>query len=142
MASKKAPPLVYEVLEKVSRARTPKTKLNHLEKYDSPALRTILLLNYHPEMKFVEFPEAEYLKTEKPSSNLYDEYSTIGHLTEGGGRMKGTIEEVRQAYVKFMSSIHSSDAEVVILAGQGKLEEKYKISKGLIVDAYPELSWE
>ena len=76
MASKKAPPLVYEVLEKVSRARTPKTKLNHLEKYDSPALRTILLLNYHPEMKFVEFPEAEYLKTEKPSSNLYDEYST------------------------------------------------------------------
>ena len=55
MATKKAPPLVYQVLEKVSRARTSKTKLGHLEKYDSPALRTILLLNYHPEMKFVEF---------------------------------------------------------------------------------------
>jgi hypothetical protein len=93
-------------------------------------------------MKFVDFPEADYLKTQTPVSNLYDEYATIGHLTEGGGKMKGTVEQVRQAYVKFMSSIHSSDAEVVILAGQGKLEEKYKISKGLIVDAYPELSWE
>ena len=141
MATKKHP-RIFEVLDKVSRSRKEETKITNLVKYDSPALRTILLLNYHSEMKFVDFPEAEYLKTENPTSNLYEEYSKIGYLTQGGGRMKGTDEQVRQAYVKFMSSIHSADAEVVELAGIGKLEAKYKITKEIVASAFPELSWE
>jgi len=142
MATKKQPPQIFEVLDKVSRARKHETKVSNLKKYDSPALRTILLLNYHPDMTFVDFPEANYMSSETPSSNLYDEYTKIGYLTEGGGKMKGTVEEVRQAYVKFMSSIHASDAEVVILAKDAKLEEKYNITRELVKEAYPELSWE
>jgi hypothetical protein len=141
MATKKAPPLVYEVLEKVSRARKTETKVSNLQKYDTSALRTILILNFHPDMKFAEFPEANYMEMENPPSNLYDEYLKIGYLTEGGGKMKGTQEQVRQAYVKLLSSIHKSDAEVVILAGQGKLEEKYNISKEIAESAFPDIDW-
>lgn len=133
---------VYEVLQKVSRARKPETKLSNLEKNASAALRTLLLLNYHPDMKLVKFDAVKHLETETPSSSLHDEYGKLGTMTEGGGRMKGTLEEIRQAYCNLLSSIHKEDAENVVLAVEGRLSDKYQISLELVKQAFPELSWE
>lgn len=133
---------VYEALEKVSRARKDETKLKNLEKYRSGALLTLLLLNYHPGMKLVEFDPIAHLETENPPSSLHDEYGKLGTVTEGGGRMKGTNEECRQKYCEILSAIHKEDAENVVLAVEGKLSDKYRINLDLIKKAYPDLSWE
>lgn len=133
---------VYEVLQKVSRARKTETKLSNLEKNASGALRTLLLLNYHPDMKLVKFETVNHLETETPSSSLHDEYGKLGMMTEGGGKMKGTTEQIRQAYCTLLSSIHKEDAENVILSAEGRLSDKYQISLELVKQAFPDLSWE
>lgn len=132
---------VYEVLQKVSRARKHETKVSNLQKNASPALRTLLLLNYHPDMKLVKFDPVNHLETETPSSSLHLEYAKLGTLTEGGGKMKGTLEEIRQAYCALLSSIHKEDAENVVLSAEGRLSDKYQISLEVVKEAYSELSW-
>lgn len=140
MVSKKNPK-VYEILEKVSKCRKDETKIGTLQKYDCSALRTVLLLNFHDQMKFVKFDDAEYLPCVNPTKNLIDDYATLGHMTEGGGKMKGTDEEIRQVYVKFLSSIDPEDAEVVSLCRKKVLDLKYNITKENVEEAFPELNW-
>ena len=132
---------VYQALEKVSRARKDETKIKNLVKYRSGALLTLLLLNYHPDMKLVEMDQMSHLETDSPSSSLHDEYGKLGTVTEGGGRMKGSNEECRLRYCEILSSIHKEDAENVILASQGTLSDKYRINLDLIKKAYSDLSW-
>lgn len=137
----KTNPKIYEILEKVSKSRKDETKVSTLQKYDCSALRTVLLLNFHDGMKFVEFEDVEHLQCPSPTKNLIDDYATLGHMTEGGGRMKGTVEEVRLAYAKFLSSIDPEDAEVVSLCRKSDLQSKYSITKENVEQAFPELNW-
>lgn len=132
---------ISEILTKVSKSRKEETKISTLQKYDCSALRTVLLLNFHDGMNFVEFDDVEYLQCSNPTKSLLDDYATLGHMTEGGGKMKGTVEEIRQAYVKFLSSIDPEDAEVVVLCRNSDLQSKYDISKEQVEKAFPELNW-
>lgn len=132
---------ISEILTKVSKSRKEETKISTLQKYDCSALRTVLLLNFHDGMNFVEFDDVEYLQCSNPTKSLLDDYATLGHMTEGGGKMKGTVEEIRQAYVKFLSSIDPEDAEVVVLSRNSDLQNKYDISKEQVEKAFPELNW-
>lgn len=132
---------ISEILTKVSKSRKEETKINTLQKYDCSALRTVLLLNFHDGINFVEFDDVEYLQCSNPTKSLLDDYATLGHMTEGGGKMKGTVEEIRQAYVKFLSSIDPEDAEVVVLCRNSDLQSKYDISKEQVEKAFPELNW-
>lgn len=133
---------VYEILDKVSRAKKEHTKLAALKKNATPALQTILLLNFHPEMKFVSFSEVSYLKSTNPSSSLNEEYHKLGMLTEGGGKMKGTDEQIRQMYVEILSSIHEKDAAIIESCKRESLEQDYGITLEMAKEAFPDLSWE
>ncbi len=135
-------PNVYEVLQGVSKAKTKTTKVKRLQEGDSTALRTVLLLNYHDGINLIDFPAADYLKTEHPTSSLYEEYKRLGKITDGGGKLDGTTEQIRQEYVKILSNIHFKDAEVVVLAGQGNLDDEYKVGLPAVKSAFPELDFE
>ena len=137
-----ATPNVYEVLETVSKAKTKATKVKRLKEGDSTALRTVLLLNYHDGINLVPFKAADYNATSFPTSSLYEEYKRLGKVTDGGGKLDGTEEQVRQEYVKILSSIHRNDAEVVVMAGQGNLDDKYKVGLPAVKAAFPELDFE
>ena len=89
-----------------------------------------------------KFPAADYNKTEHPTSSLYEEYKRLGKITDGGGKLDGTTEQIRQEYVKILSSIHFKDAEVVVLAGQGNLDDEYKVGLPAVKAAFPELDFE
>ena len=135
-------PNVYEILNTVSKAKTKATKVKRLKEGDSPALRTVLLLNYHEGINLVEFDEADYNKTSFPSSSLYEEYKRLGKVTDGGGKLDGTSEQIRQEWTKILSSIHQKDAEVVVMAGQGNLDDKYKVGLPAVKSAFPELDFD
>ena len=136
-----ATPNVYEVLETVSKAKTKATKAKRLKEGDSTALRTVLLLNYHDGINLIPFDAADYTKTDYPTSSLYEEYKRLGKVTDGGGKLDGTSEQIRQEWTKILSSIHQKDAEVVVMAGQGNLDDKYKVGLPAVKSAFPELDF-
>ena len=56
--------------------------------------------------------------------------------------MDGTSEQIRQEWTKILSSIHQKDAEVVVMAGQGNLDDKYKVGLPAVKSAFPELDFD
>ena len=44
-------------------------------------------------------------------------------------------------FINILQGLHPLEAEILCLVKDKKLEEKYKISRKIISDAYPEIVW-
>ena len=44
-------------------------------------------------------------------------------------------------FINILQGLHPLEAEILILVKDKKLEEKYKITKQIISEAYPDIKW-
>lgn len=148
--------LLSEVLQRVSNAKTKAKKIEILQEYKSPALTKILLCNFASTISFC-FPEGEtpYRPLDRPKGVdhqlLYTEHrmlekfikKTVNGVTWYGcsNRTAPQMQQLKkeQLWIQILESLHPEEAALLDLIKDGKLNDRYKITKQNVIDAFPEL---
>ena len=137
--------LVSEVLKKVSNAKTKKEKIDLLKTYNTQALRSILIWNYDEEVKSM-LPEGDvpYNPNEAPAgtehTRLAKEYKGLFRFVKGGQDNLPVLKR-ESMFVQLLEGLHESEAEVICLVKDKKLQKKYRITKSVVQEAFPQIVW-
>lgn len=164
-------PFVFEVLELASKQRTNIKKVEVLKTYEHDSLKTIFVWNFDesvismlPEGD-VPYADAndqtiysgtlsENLRREtdggesatgqdldgRGRTSLRKEYQNLYHYVKGGNN---TLTNIRREmmFISLLRGLHPKEAEILILVKDKNLSDKYKITKELVSEAYPDIQW-
>ena len=68
------------------------------------------------------------------------EYKNFYHIVKGGNdSMSGVRRETM--FINVLEGLHPLEAEIVCLIKDKKLSDKYKITKEIVSEAYPDINW-
>ncbi len=138
--------LISEVLRKISNAKTKKEKVDLFQKYNSVALRQLMIINFD-ETVVSEIPEGDvpYTPNDAPvgtdHTRLESEYKGLYRFFKGGdSRLKALKRETM--FIQLLEGLSAEEAELLCLVKDGRLTEKYKrITKAVVSEAFPSIEW-
>jgi Family of unknown function (DUF6433) len=137
--------LISEVLQKVHNAKTKAEKIELLKKHNSQALRSLLIWNYDDSV-ISTIPEGEvpYTKNEAPEgtehTRLEREYRILFNFVRGGNDSLPRAQR-ENMFIQLIEGLHESEAEVVCLVKDKALQSKYRLTKAVVQEAFPEIQW-
>jgi len=163
-----ANPFVFEVLNLVSSQRTNAKKVEVLKKYEHDSLKAIFIWNFDESVISV-LPEGDVpffgdntMKTTTMSerieeavkqlsdssigaidqkySTIRKEYDKFYNFVKGGNDSLNGIRR-ENIFVNLLEGLHPLEAEILCLCKDKKLQTKYKITKEIVSEAYPDISW-
>lgn len=137
--------LLSEVFQKVSNAKTKAEKIKILQDNSTQALRSLLIWNYDESVVSL-IPEGEvpYTPNEAPAGTehtvLEKEYVKLYYFIKGGNN---ELKQFRreQMFIQMLEGLHSSEAELLCLVKDGQLQKKYRITKAVVEEAFPQIKW-
>lgn len=134
--------LQSEVLDLFEKAKTRQEKINILKKYEVPVLRAIMRLNFDQSVSMALPAGTPPFKQEpdKPAgvteTNLISEYRRFYIWLDPNLKISRMKKE--QLFIEMLEGLHISEAEVLCLAKDKKLHEKYKsLTEDIVREAYP-----
>lgn len=135
---------IPQIFEEVEKAKTRENKIKVLRSYVSPVLRGILQINFNDTVK-VNLPEGEPpFKKDKEiqlgytETNLYAEWRRFYIWLDPNVQLSKVRKE--HLFIQFLEGIHWTEAEVVCLAKDRKLQSKFvSIKEDLVREAFPDL---
>lgn len=136
--------LISEILQKVSNAKTKAEKIDLLQTYNSNALRQILIANYD-ESVISLLPEGEvpFTPNEAPKGTehtmLEKEYRKLYLFFKGGASLTKTRRE--SLFIQMLEGLHQEEADLLVLVKDKKLQDKYKLTKACVTEAFPQIKW-
>jgi hypothetical protein len=68
------------------------------------------------------------------------EYKNFYHFVKGGNDAMNNIRR-ETMFINILEGLHPLEAEILCLVKDKKLETKYKISKDVVSEAYPDIQW-
>jgi hypothetical protein len=68
------------------------------------------------------------------------EFKNFYHFVKGGNDGMSNIRR-ETMFINVLEGLHPLEAEIVCLCKDKKLSDKYKITKEIIAEAYPDISW-
>ena len=68
------------------------------------------------------------------------EFKNFYHFLKGGNDALNSIRR-ETMFINILQGLHPLEAEIVVLVKDKKLEEKYKITKEIVSEAYPDITW-
>ena len=137
--------LISEVLQKVSNAKTKKEKISLLVQNNTPALRSILIWNYDDSI-ITLLPEGEvpYTPNDSPKgtehSLLAKEYTKLYYYIKGGADQVPQLRR-ESMFIALLEGLHKSEAELICLVKDGRLQDKYRITLATVKEAFPQIEW-
>ena len=145
--TKKLPPnpLLSEVLDAVSKARSKAKKVELLKEYDSPAIRAVLIWNYDASVKsMLPVGDVPYSPNESPKgtdhNRLTAEYKNLYHYVKGGNDPLPALRR-ESMFIQLLERLHSEEAQLICLTKDKNLNQKYKLTQEIISEAYPDIHW-
>jgi hypothetical protein len=76
----------------------------------------------------------------KGRTTIRKEYQRFYNFCKGGNdQLKSLRRETM--FIQMLEGLHPLDAEILCLVKDKKLEEKYKITKEIVSEAYPDIIW-
>jgi len=137
--------LVSEILDAASKARTKTKKVEILQEFDSPALRAVLIWNFDDSARSM-LPEGDvpYSPNEAPKgtdhNRLTSEYKNLYHFVKGGN---DTLAPLRREsmFIQLLERLHAEEAEVICLTKDKNLTQKYKLTRDVVAEAFPDIAW-
>ena len=144
---KKLPPnpFMSEILELVSKQRSVAKKVEVLQEYATDALKAILIWNFdETAVSMVPEGEVPYEKNDVPigtdHTSLRKEWKNLYHFVQGGNN---TLSPIRREtmFIQMLEGLHPDEADILCLVKDGRLSEKYKITKEVVGKAYPDIAW-
>jgi hypothetical protein len=136
--------LISEVLQRVSSAKTKDEKIEILRHYDNVALRSVLIWNFDSKVESaIPAGEVPYTPNDAPEgtehSKLIQEWRKFNHFVKGVSDLPQTKREM--IFIQLCESLHSSEAEVLCATKDKELHKKYRITKAVVSEAFPEIVW-
>jgi len=138
-------PLMSEILQKVSNAKTKEEKTSILRENESPGLKALLIWNFDPSLKSC-LPEGDvpYTANDAPAgtehTRVHSEYRKFYHFIEGGDyEMSQAKKEV--LFIQMIEALHQDEAEIVCLVKDKNLGKKYRITHNVVREAFPTIQW-
>ena len=137
--------LLSEVLQKVSNAKTKKEKVALLKKFNTQALRSVLIWNFDESVSSA-IPDGEvpFTANEAPKgtehTRLIHEYRKLFRFVKGGDN---TLKQMKreQMFIQMLEGLHSEEAELICLVKDKCLQDKYRVTKAVVEEAFPQINW-
>ena len=138
--------LLSEILRKVSNAKTKKEKIELLQKHNSTALRQLLIINFDESIVSM-MPEGDvpYTPNDAPvgtdHTRLEPEYRGLYRFFKGGQDNLPSLKR-ESMFVQLLEGLAAEEAELLVLAKDGRINEKYKrLTKAVVSEAFPSIEW-
>jgi hypothetical protein len=142
----KLPPdqLVSEIMQRVSNAKTRDEKIEILRHYDSPALRAILIWNFDERVEScIPNGEVPYTPNDAPAgtehTRLIHDWKKFNYFVKGVSNIAQTKRELM--FIQLCESLHKSEAEVLCTVKDKQLHKKYRVTKVVVQEAFPDIVW-
>ena len=174
-------PFVFEVFRLVDKQRTKAKKVEVLQTYEHPSIKSIFIWNFDDNVISL-LPEGavpystvsedlvktgsvsdriqkeiEKMDTYNNTSVSYTEKIRTGHTalrteytklinfvkSSSGALGNNNLSPLRREnmFIQMIEGLHPLEAEILCLVKDKKLQTKYKISKELVSEAYPDIQW-
>ena len=138
-------PFVHEVLDYVTKQKSKVAKIEALKEHRNPGLVSILIWNFD-ETVISMIPEGDVPFTPNDSpqgtdhTSLRREQRNLYHFVKGGNDALNGIRR-ETMFIQMLEGLHPSEARVVILAKDGRLDEEYAVTYDQVAEAYPDIQW-
>tara|TARA_Y100001963_G_scaffold50671_1_gene70873 strand:- start:7932 stop:8381 length:450 start_codon:yes stop_codon:yes gene_type:complete len=139
-------PLVSELFKAVHGAKNKTLKNDILKKHKRDDVKALLIWNFDKQIKSA-IPEGEvpYKKNEAPINSgghtrLVHEWRTLYNYIKGGNDAISQMKR-EQMFIQLLESLHESEAELLMLIKDKKLQSKYRITRAVAEESYPEIQW-
>jgi hypothetical protein len=168
-----ANPFVFEILNAASKQRSSAKKVEVLQKYSHPSLKTLFIWNFDETIQSALPPgdvpysavnemdsfkgtlsekiadavdKMEELGTnslgsqDQGRSSIRKEYQKFYNFVKGGNDGLSSLRR-ETMFINTLQGLHPLEAEIVCLVKDKKLETKYKITKDIVSQAFPDIIW-
>ena len=164
-------PFVFEVLELASAQRSSAKRVEVLKKYGHDSIKSILIWNFDESVISMipegEVPYGEPTEqtayagslSENISREMSGGESATGQDLDGrnktslrkewtnlynfvrGGNDSLTKTRREMMFINILRGLHPREAELLILVKDGLLTDKYRLTKNMVTEAYPDITW-
>ena len=164
-------PFVFEVLELASVQRSSAKRVEILKKYEDNSIKSVLIWNFDESVISMvpegEVPYAEPTEqtayagslSENISREMAGGESATGQDLDGrnktslrkewvnlynfvkGGNDSLTKTRREMMFINILRGLHPKEAEILILVKDGLLTDKYRLTKNMVSEAYPDIQW-
>jgi hypothetical protein len=90
--------------------------------------------------KMSEINSSSLGSTDQGRSSIRKEYHMFYNFVKGGNDSLSSLRR-ETMFINILQGLHPLEAEIVCLVKDKKLQEKYKITKELVSEAYPDIQW-
>ncbi len=164
-------PFVFEVLELASVQRSSAKRVEVLKKYEHDSIKSILIWNFDESViSMIPEGEVPYGDPNEQSAfdgslsenisremnggqsatgqdldgrnktSLRREWTSLYHFVKGGNdALTKTRREMM--FINLLRGLHPREAELLILVKDGLLTDKYRLTKNMVAEAYPDITW-
>ena len=139
-------PLVSELFKAVHGAKNKTLKSKILGENKRDDVKALLIWNFDKEIRSA-IPEGEvpYKKNEAPINSgghtrLVHEWRTLYNYIKGGNDSLSQMKR-ENMFIQLLESLHESEAELLMLVKDKKLQSKYRITRNLVEEVYSEINW-
>lgn len=140
-------PLVSELFKAVHGKKDKKGKIDLLSQYKRDDVKALLIWNFDKQIRSA-IPEGEvpYKKNEAPINSgghtrLVHEWRTLYNYIKGGNDSLSQMKR-ETMFIQLLEGLHESEAEIVMLVKDSKLQTKYRITRALVEDVFgKEITW-
>lgn len=73
-------------------------------------------------------------------TSIRKEYEMFYNFIQGGNNSLTSIRR-EMMFINMLQGLHPKEAEIVCLVKDKRLQEKYKITKEIVSEAYPDIQW-
>lgn len=139
-------PLVFEIFKAVHGAKTVERKLEILQENRGDHIRALLIWNFDKGIESALPPgEVPYKKNEAPANTpghtrLEHEWHTLYNFIRGGNDKVSQMKR-EQMFIQILEGLHADDADLLLLIKDKDLQSKYRITRSVVEQAYPEIVW-
>jgi len=138
-------PFIFEILDLVSKQRTNAKKVEVLKEYANDAIKAIFIWNFDETVISMIPPgDVPYEKNEVPvgtdHTSLRKEWKNLYHFVKGGN---DSLSQIRREtmFIQILEGLHPQEADILCLVKDKALASKYKVTKQVVAEAYPDIHW-
>ena len=138
-------PFMHEILELVGDQKTKAKKVAVLKEYRTDALTAILIWNFDDRVQSaVPLGQVPYKENEVPigtdHTSLRREWKNLFHFIKGGNDSLSALRR-ETMFIQMLEGLHPEEAKIICLVKDKSLTDKYKITKDMVVEAFPDIRW-
>ena len=139
-------PLVSELFKAVHGKKTVPLKVELLKQHKNDSVKALLIWNFDKGINSA-LPEGEvpYKPNEAPANTpghtrLLHEYRSLYNFVTGGNNKLSQMKR-ETMFVQLLESLHADEAALLLLVKDKELQSKYRITRSVVEQAYPEIKW-